>query len=91
MTTNATETDQKDVVLNWTVTQQYWRQFSPEFWAELVSSLDPDLDPFDLDAVYSRLEQQDWKVEDLLAELATDKYWVDTTDAEATDLEFAKD
>jgi len=93
VTTSATEpqTEQRDVALNWTVTQSYWRQFSPAEWVEFVNWLDPDLDPFDLDAVYDRLYRQDWKAEELLGEIAADKYWVDTAGAEPTDLEFAKD
>lgn len=73
------------VVLTWTVTNQYHREFTPEQWADAMLWFD-EVDPTDLDACYNRLDRGDWKAEEFLAESAADRYWVDVDRAQLSDL-----
>lgn len=76
--------------LEWKVSNQYVRFFTRKQLENLAWQLQireiPEDDESLADAVYDALDKQDWRSEEALGELASDRYWSDTGDAEVIDM-----
>ena len=80
------------VTLEYEVTQGYIRDFELKTLIEYYETrfhdeVNKTLPLTDiLDYIYDRIERGGWKAEEFLAEMAEDRYWLQTKDAEITDL-----
>lgn len=78
---------EETITLTWYVKHQHTQDFTPAEFTEWVQNARLGIDdPTDLDEVYNRLDERDWKADEVLFDLASDRNWLESSEAEVVDL-----